>query len=246
MNYVEYGKENGDVILLLHGGGLSWWSYREVAEELASDYCVIIPILDGHGGCDADFTTIEDNAARIIDFIDRELGGSVKMIGGLSLGGQILLEILSERPDIARYALIESALVTPSRLTYAMIKPAFGSCYPLIKKRWFSRLQFKSLKINPELFEEYYTDTARITKENMISFLEANALYSIKESLKNTRAECHVFVGAKEVRSILKSAQIIYKTLHGSHLTVIPRLRHGEFSLNNAAIYAAEIRKIIN
>lgn len=53
------------------------------------------------------------------------------LIGGLSLGGQILLEILSQREDICRYALVESALVVPSKLTYSMIKPAFGSCYGL-------------------------------------------------------------------------------------------------------------------
>ena len=48
MNYVEYGKENSDVIILLHGGGLSWWNYKEVAERLQTDYHVVLPILDGH------------------------------------------------------------------------------------------------------------------------------------------------------------------------------------------------------
>ena len=52
MNYVEYGKENSDVIILLHGGGLSWWNYKEVAERLQTDYHVVLPILDGHAGCD--------------------------------------------------------------------------------------------------------------------------------------------------------------------------------------------------
>lgn len=52
LNYVEYGKENSDVIILLHGGGLSWWNYKEVAERLQTDYHVVLPILDGHAGCD--------------------------------------------------------------------------------------------------------------------------------------------------------------------------------------------------
>ena len=43
MNYVEYGKENSDVIILLHGGGLSWWNYKEVAERLQTDYHVVLP-----------------------------------------------------------------------------------------------------------------------------------------------------------------------------------------------------------
>ena len=100
MNYVEYGKENSDVIILLHGGGLSWWNYKEVAERLQTDYHVVLPILDGHAGCDKQFTTIENNALDIIEFVNSKLGGSVLMMGGLSLGGQILLETLSP-PRIA-------------------------------------------------------------------------------------------------------------------------------------------------
>ena len=45
MNCVEYGKENNHVIILLHGGGLSWWNYRAVAEKLLHEYRVILPIL---------------------------------------------------------------------------------------------------------------------------------------------------------------------------------------------------------
>ncbi|MBR6951727.1 MAG: alpha/beta hydrolase [Oscillospiraceae bacterium] len=66
MRFQEYGPEHKDVILLLHGGGLSWWNYREAAELLMGEYRVILPILDGHAGSDRPFTTIEDNAAEIL------------------------------------------------------------------------------------------------------------------------------------------------------------------------------------
>ena len=72
MNYKGYGKENRDVIILLHGGGLSCWNYREEAETLQNKFHVIIPILDGHTGSDNGFTTIEDNAKEIISFIDEK------------------------------------------------------------------------------------------------------------------------------------------------------------------------------
>ena len=62
MNYVEYGKENSDIIILLHGGGLSWWNYKETAEILQTNFRVILPILDGHAGSDKSFTTIENNS----------------------------------------------------------------------------------------------------------------------------------------------------------------------------------------
>ena len=245
MNYREYGCADKETIILLHGGGLSWWSYREVAEKLSSDYHVILPILDGHTGSDADFASIEDNAARIITFIDERFGGSVLLIGGLSLGGQILLEMLAQRHDVCRHALIESALARPSRFTHAMIRPAFGSCYGLIRHKWFSRLQFRSLRIKPELFEEYYRDTCGISKQNMIAFLEANALYAIKASIADCCAKASVFVGEKENSAMKKSARSIHRALPGSNLQILPGMYHGEFSINHADDYVNTVKKII-
>ncbi len=245
MHYVEYGKENNNIILLLHGGGLSWWNYEDTAKSLQKDFHIILPILDGHAESDKPFTTIEDNAAEIIAFIDTHFGGSVFMIGGLSLGGQILLEILSQRNNICKYAIIESALVIPSKITHSMIKPAFGSCYGLIQYKWFSKLQFKSLKIKPDLFDCYYKDTCDISKNDMIAFLQANSLYSLKESIKSCEAKVFVFVGEKENNTMLKSAEMIHQTLRNSFLQVIPKLYHGEFSINHGKDYANKIREII-
>ena len=113
---------------------------------------MVLPILDGHAGCDKQFITIENNALDIIEFVNSKLGGSVLMMGGLSLGGQILLEILSQRKDICKYAIVESVLVIPSKVTYSMIKPAFGSCYGLIKYKWFSKLQDSFIQVLPNMY----------------------------------------------------------------------------------------------
>ena len=245
MHYVEFGKENNNIILLLHGGGLSWWNYEDVAKSLQKDYHVILPILDGHAESDESFTTIEANAAEIIAFIDAHLGGSVFLIGGLSLGGQILLEILAQRNDICKYAIIESALVIPSKLTYSMIEPVFGSCYGLIQYEWFSKLQFKSLKMKSDLFDCYFRDTCAISKHDMIAFLRENSLYSLKETAKNCTAKVYIFVGGKENNAMRKSAKIIRQTFPNSLMQVLPELYHGEFSINHGKEYADKIREII-
>ena len=245
MNYIEYGRANSDIIILLHGGGLSWWNYKEIAELLQKDYRVILPILDGHAGSDKPFTTIENNASEIIEFINSKLGGSVLLIGGLSLGGQILLEILSQRKDICKYAIVESALVIPSKFTYSMIKPAFGSCYGLIKYKWFSKLQFKSLRIKLDLFDDYYKDTYNISKNDMVAFLQENSVYSLKESIGECETSVQIFVGEKENRAIRKSAIIIHERLQNSHMQILPNMYHGEFSINYADRYVSKLLEII-
>ena len=246
MQYREYGTGNPDTLIFLHGGGLSWWNYREAAEMLQDRYRVILPILDGHAGSDSPFTSIEDNAEKIIAFIDEQPGGRVLLMGGLSLGAQILLEILAQRGGICRHAVVESAMVIPSSLTHAMIGPAFGSSYGLIQNRKFAKLQFQSLHMKPELFEDYYRDTCQIRKEDMISFLRANTAYALKDTIGDCTADVRVFVGQKETAGIRKSAEQIRRMIPGADLHVLPGLYHGEFSINHPEDYVKAIRSILN
>ena len=238
MTVMEYGQQNPDVVMLLHGGGLSWWNYREVAELLGSQYHVVLPVLDGHADSGVPFTTIEDNAARLISDIDARFGGQVLAIGGLSLGGQIAVEMLSQRKDICRYALIESALVKPSKLTAAMIGPAFGMSYGLIKQKWFAKLQADYLGIPEPLFDDYFRDTCVLSKADMIAFLKANSLYTIKPELSETTAKVIIVAGAKEPKSIRDSAKLLREAIPGSRMELFPGLRHGELSLNEPEWYA--------
>jgi pimeloyl-ACP methyl ester carboxylesterase len=228
---IEFGQQNPDVVMLLHGGGLSWWNYREVAELLAERYHVVLPVLDGHADSDAPFTSIEDNAARLISYIDAHFGGQVLAIGGLSLGGQIAVEMLSQRKDICRYALLESVLVKPSKLTAAMIGPTFGMSYGLIKQKWFAKLQADYLGIPKPLFDDYFRDTCALSKADMIAFLKANSLYTIKPGLSETTAKTKIVAGAKEPKSIRDSAKLLREAIPGSRMEILPGLRHGDLSI---------------
>ena len=240
----EYGKSNKDIIMLLHGGGLSWWNYEEVSEILKSNYHVILPILDGHSGSDRDFTSIESNANEIIEYIDNNYNGNVKLIGGLSLGAQILLDILSKRDNICEYAIIESVLVCPMKMTNKLIESSINMSYGLINKKWFSKLQFKSLKIKKELFDKYYIDSSNITKDNMISFLKANSNYHLK-NIKTNKSKSIVVVGSKERPIMIKSAKIIHNELINSELEILSGYYHGDLSINHPNEYAEKVKKLI-
>ncbi len=246
MQYVEYGVQNPETIILLHGGGLSWWNYRNVAQFLSDRYHVILPILDGHADSDAPFSSIEENADRIIAFVDEHFGGNILALGGLSLGGQIVVEMLAQRPAICKAALIESALVKPMKLTRALIKPTFGMSYGLIKQKWFAKLQAAYLGIPKELFEDYYRDTCKITKENMIAFLRSNSAYSIKTSLRNAQAKVHIVFGSKEQISIRTSGKLLNRMIPDGTLEILPGYSHGELSLNHPEQYAQMLLKLIS
>ena len=245
MRYLEYGNQNTETVILLHGGGLSWWNYRDVAQLLSDRFHVVLPILDGHADSDAPFTSIEDNAARIIAHIDQYFGGKVLAICGLSLGGQIAVEMLTQRPDICSFALFESTLVKPSKLTYALIKPSFGMSYGLIKQKWFAKMQAAYLGIPQKLFDDYYRDTCKISKEDMIAFLKSNSAYSTQPALRNAQAKVHIVFGSKEQSSIRTSGKLLNHTILGSTMEVLPGYRHGDLSLNHPEQYAQMLLTMI-
>jgi len=243
MNVMEYGTKNRPVIVLLHGGGLSWWNFREQAERLSQNYRVLLPILDGHGDSDEGFHSIEENARRILAYIDEQLGGAVEIVGGLSLGAQIALEILSQRANICSYAIIESAAVLPDRLTAALVGPSFSACYGLIRQAWFSRLQFQYLRIRQDLFEDYDRDSRKIQKADLITFVKASALYRAKPALGQTKAKVLLVVGQKESSRIQRSARLLQDIIPGSVLRREKGLHHGAFSLNHGERYAETLMR---
>ena len=174
------------------------------------------------------------------------LGGAVDMIGGLSLGGQVLAEMLSQRSGLCRCALVESAMVIPSKVTHALIAPAFGSSYGLIRKERFARLQFRSLHMKEDLFQDYYRDTYRIEKADLIAFMRASTAYALRDSIVGCGAKVRVFIGEKETGGIRQSARMLGGKIPGCEVTVLPGLYHGEFSLNHPADYAQAVRNLLH
>lgn len=246
MKFKDFGNSSLPVIILLHGGGLSWWSLENIIEDLKKDFYVVTPIIDGHGeASDSTFISIEDSAKKLIKYIDDKYNGKVYALGGLSIGAQIALEVLSKREDIAKYAFIESGLVYPIKGTKTLTVPMVKMSYPLISKRWFSRFQAKSLFVPENMFERYYEDSNKISKDSLVNISLSNGNFKLKDSIKNTRAKVLIIVGSKELKIMKKSALKIHEMINESTLYTAPDMGHGEISLKFYKNYIKLIRSFM-
>lgn len=243
----EFNTDNNlPVIIFLHGGGLSWWSYHKTAELLHDKYRIIVPIIDGHGqDSENTFISIEDSANKLIEYIDSHLLGRVYALAGLSIGAQIVTEILSQRSDIAKYAVIESALVYPIK-TEAFTAPMYKLFYGLIKKKWFSRIQAKALSLPDNMFENYYNDSIKMTKQSLINIALSNGSYILKDSVSKSEAKVLVIAGGKEINVMKKSAEKLSNAIPGSKLYIAKDLKHGELSLAHPKEYVDIIENFFN
>ncbi|MBN7772275.1 alpha/beta fold hydrolase [Clostridium aminobutyricum] len=243
MIFKETSNKKLPTIILLHGGGLSFWSLQSIVEQLQSEFHVVTPIIDGHGeDGDEEFISIQNSAGKLIDYIDTNYNGKVFAISGLSIGAQITIEVLSQRADITQYAILESALVYPIKGTAIMTVPTYKLFYGLVKRRWFSKLQAKSLCVPADMFEQYYQDSLKISKQSLINITLSNGNYNLKSSITNTKSKILIIVGENEIGIMRKSAQRLREAIKDSELYIAPAMKHGEMSLVYPKKYAELVK----
>ncbi len=237
MQFKHFGDENKPVVVLLHGGGLSWWMWEPHIAILNEDYHFILPIIDGHDIDDKTFSSISDSSDHLIQYIEKTCGGKVFALCGLSLGAQIALDVLAKRPDLAGYALIESALTEPMGWVAEAAIPLVGMSYGIISKRWFARAQANAMLISETQFETYFESNKMISKESLINITRSNAAFRIHSALRGCKTKALILAGGREVRAVKKSAQALGHTLPNADVRLLAGYRHGELSIRHPDEY---------
>ena len=159
------------------------------------------------------------------------------------IGAQIVCEVLAQRPHIAQYAILESALVIPRKGTTVLTVPMYHLCYGLIKKRWFAKMQAQTLCVPEGLFEIYYQDSLRISKLSLINMTLSNGNYPLKKAISQTTAKVLVIVGEEEIGVMKQSAKLLHQAVEGSSLYIAPKMKHGELSLVYPTQYCEKLEE---
>ena len=222
MIFHEFGDKNFPHILLIHGGGNSWWNYLRQAQMLSDKYHVILPTLNGHGEeYQKDYISTEDSALQIMDYIKNNCDGKLFAVGGVSLGGQIAIELLSLDSDIAHKAIIDGSICIPqhklARISIVIVK-LFGK---LMFSKVASKIQLSLMKkmypnmAYPEEIENYYMeDMPRIPIKTLVTMYQTYmGRYTLKNTITESKAQVLYIYGEKEMSCVKESAKL-FKEMH--------------------------------
>lgn len=190
MKFKEFGDKSHPTVILLHGDGLSWWSFKELIASLKGRYHIVAPIIDGHGEDGiTTFISIQDSAQKLIQYIDENNQGKVLVIGGVSLGAQIAVEVLSKRADITKYAILISTSVVPDKSIMwfkVLVENLFhGLMYP----KCFAKIQAKILCVKKDSIEPYYKDKLNISKKSLVNMTVSGGTYTVSDALKKNKGK---------------------------------------------------------
>jgi pimeloyl-ACP methyl ester carboxylesterase len=107
VNYREWGRPDGAVVLLLHGLTVSGRSWQNVAPVLGENFRVVAPDARGHGGSqwmrDYSFELMRDDVVKFME----QLGILAAIVMGHSMGALTAYELAATRPELIRLLVLE-------------------------------------------------------------------------------------------------------------------------------------------
>ena len=202
-------------------------------------YHVILPTLDGHGEeYQKDYISTENSAKQILEYIKNNCDRKLFAIGGVSLGGQIAIELLSLDSDIAEKAIIDGSICIPqpklARICTVIVK-LFGK---IMFSKSASKIQLGLMKkmypnmAYPEEIENYYIeDMPRIPIKTLVTIYQTYmGEYRLKYAIKESKAQVLYIYGEKEMKCVKESAKLFQKMHPDCTLYEAKGYNHGYLS----------------
>jgi len=118
MTIHEFGKENSRVIVLIHPSVVMWDYFEYVVPHLEGTYRLVIPALPGYDEEQpGDYTSVEQIALELADWLIQNAGGDVACIYGCSMGASVVTKMLADNRLNIHSAVIDGG-ITPYQPLY--------------------------------------------------------------------------------------------------------------------------------
>jgi pimeloyl-ACP methyl ester carboxylesterase len=222
----ESGKSDGIPILFIHGGGGAIWTWGEVIPYLLDFRCILVDLPE-HGKTtnNAGDFSITSASAMMADLILTLTPKGKAHVVGLSVGGQMVVEMLAKTPKVMVSAIISSAQLFPMPgdnlgiYSKAIMQAIYWTAIAPLKNvdPWISLNMKYSAGIPDRYFEVFKKNFQSMTLESWTHVMVDNFRYRVPEGLENADIPVLMVSGTKE-----------YGSIHDSHKLLAERLPHSQ------------------
>jgi pimeloyl-ACP methyl ester carboxylesterase len=204
-------------IVFLHGGGISGWSWRPVA-ELLTEYESLIVDLPGHGqSIGIGPFTMKLAANEVLKSINERTSGGAHVVG-LSLGAQVTIQLLATNPEIIKSAFVSGCSVRsiPIVGNYYFLRALFSAYAPFRNIRWLVQMNARAMGV-PEAYEnDFAKDTRLMVPASLARIVAESQSFIIPKELVGVATRTFIAFGEKELDSVKKSATDLAQALPNS------------------------------
>ena len=236
----EYGNRGDPTLVLLHGAGALDTFCQQY--YLAERYHLVVPHLPGAGQSAETAYEPEKAKQELFQLIEHLHAGPIGVIGH-SLGAQIAIMLVCERPELFSFAVFLSAWVNPRPQTVKRYCRMAGMAAKLLRYKWLTRLQGRYWHYTKEQAERMAQDSTRITPQVYRSFFEHTLDLQKLASYPTARVPMVAICGSKEVRDMRRSLQLLGQNPHCQTI-VLPGANH-DFPMRRAEQFNPVLEEIL-
>lgn len=225
----ESHPHNEETILFVHSYNMAGWMWDEQLKAL-NDYHCLVPDLPEHGKSgEAGQFTIDGTADAIIDLIGKQAHGGKAHLVGMSLGAQIILQILSKAPEVVDHVLISGALVNTVPATSDFLKlldDLFEVYIPAKNENLSIGSYIRSYNMPKGLIEKFKESTYTVSFDSCERIIRENLLFKKPVGLEDANVPVLVMWGEKDYKQVKEHAHDLVEILPNSKTCVAPGVGH--------------------
>ena len=243
MDFKTFGNIGSPTLLLIPGLGVSYEIFLPLISMLEDRFHIIAAQVDGFTlGRHTEFTSVDDQAAQVIRYVNDNLGGKLDIAYGLSLGGKILSQILERNEITIDNSIMDAAPLLPlprwlvGPLKYLQCANVW-SCY-----HWTGFWRW--------VFHSHYFDVLLDECKKTYPFGGSKAVLDGYTSVYTTKLESisgqdiHYWYGTKE--SFVAKPQVRHlKTLYpDTKIEIFKGMNHGQILVDHPEEVASRITRM--
>ena len=240
MNFKTFGKEGAPNLMLIPGLGVSYEIFLPLMDLLKNRFLIVAVEIDGFTlGVHTEFTSIDDQARQVIEYINEHHSGSICCAYGLSLGGKILSRVLERNEVKIEHSILDAAPLLPlpkwlvGPLRYLQAANVW-SCY-----HWTGFWRW--------VFHSHYFDVLLDECRKVFPYGGTKAVLDGYTSVYTTRLErisgndIHYWHGTKEAFVAKPQVKHLKELFPNTTVEVFKGMNHGQLLINHPKEVATRI-----
>lgn len=243
MTFKTYGEIDKPTLLLLPGLGVSYEIFLPLIEWLQDKFHIIAAGIDGFLlGQESSFTSVDDQAAQTIGYVQENLSGHLDVAYGLSLGGKILSRILERNEIVIDHAIMDAAPLLPlpkwsvDPLRYYQSLNVW-TCY-----HWTG---FWKWAFHSHYFDVLLDECRKVWPSGKGKAVRDGYKDVYTHKLESIHGvDIHYWYGSKEAFVAKPQAEHLRKICPEAQVAVFPGMNHGQLLVDQPEEVARRIQKI--
>lgn len=249
MTIHEFGKENKEIIVLIHPSVVRWDYFERVIPLLERDYHLIVPALPGYDEEEkSDFTSVEQITWELNLWLKEEGLTEVYAVYGCSMGGSVALMAMLRQQIPIRHCIMDGG-ITPYELPWIVTRFIALKDYlmMMIGRAGGMKLLRKAFATDEYSEEDlqYVADVLKSSSSKTLwrTFDSCNN-YKIPSPIPPLNTKIHYWYADGEEKE--RKADIAYmkRVFDQIEFKVLPKLGHGGLVLLKPEMFAAMIHEL--